>query len=102
MRTSAWKSALEPSAWPDRSARPARRSLEKQPPKTPHRPTSHYVGWSGGFALFPRRCDPGWRVRLKRGFMVTAERNPEQLEDPAADLLLRRAQCLRVGDHQLI
>ena len=34
--------------------------------------------------------------------MMTAGRDPEQVENPAADLLLRLAKGLRVGDHQLV
>ena len=51
----------------------------------------------GGFAFLSCR-----RVWHERRVMMAAEREPEQFENPFADLLLRVAESLRVGDHQLV
>jgi hypothetical protein len=65
-------------------------------------PVSSDAGWSSGFALFPARFDPVRRVRHERGIVMGSEREPEQFENPAADLLLRLSKSLRVRDHQLV
>src|SRR4029079_18268303 len=61
---------------------------------------SRDAGRSGGFPLFPGR--PIRRIRHERRIVMAAEREPEQFENSATDLLLRLSKSLRVRDHQLV
>src|SRR5580700_10451518 len=51
--------------------------------------------------FFPGRSDPVRRIWRKRRVVMAAEREPEQFEHPAADLLLSFAKSRTVGDDQL-
>jgi hypothetical protein len=62
------------------------------------RPVSSDASRTSGFALFPVRLGPFWCVWHERRVMMAAWREPEQFENPDADLLLRLAKRGPVRD----